>query len=42
MLRFTPVTNQFYVEVKGFDQNRALYVEARALDDDRGGEDEGL
>ena len=42
LLRFTPVTNQFYVEVKGFDQNRALYVEARALDDDRGGEDEGL
>ena len=35
-LRFTPVSNEFYVEVRGFDPNRALYVDARALEDDRG------
>jgi hypothetical protein len=36
VLKFTPVTNAFYVEVKGFDPNRALYADARARDDDEG------
>src|SRR5690606_12254609 len=35
VLRFTPVINQFYVEVRGFDANRALHVDARALDDEQ-------
>lgn len=35
ILRFTPVTNEFYVEVKGFDPNRALHADARALDDEQ-------
>ncbi len=35
VLRFTPVTNEFYVEVRGFDANRALHADARALDDDQ-------
>jgi len=33
VLRFTPVTNEFYVEVRGFDRNRALYADTRVLDD---------
>lgn len=35
VLRFTPVTNEFYVEVRGFDANRALHADARALEDDQ-------
>lgn len=35
VLRFTPVTNEFYVEVRGFDANRALHVDARGLDDEQ-------
>jgi hypothetical protein len=35
VLRFTPVTNEFYVEVRGFDANRALHADARALDDNQ-------
>jgi hypothetical protein len=34
VLRFTPVTTEFYVEVRGFDPNRALHADARALDDE--------
>jgi hypothetical protein len=33
VLRFTPVTNEFYVEVRGFDPNRALHADVRALED---------
>lgn len=35
ILRFTPVTNEFYVEVRGFDPNRALHADARALEDEQ-------
>ena len=33
ILRFTPITNDFRVEVRGFDSNRALHADARVLDD---------
>lgn len=33
VLRFTPVRSDFYVEVRGFDVNRALYVDARSTDE---------
>lgn len=35
VLRFTPITNEFYVEVRGFDANRALHADARALEDEQ-------
>jgi hypothetical protein len=34
ILRFQPVTRDFYVEVRGFDVNRALYADARSIDEE--------
>jgi hypothetical protein len=33
VLRFTPVSRDFEVEVRGFDHNRALHVDPRTLDE---------
>jgi hypothetical protein len=33
LLRFTPIERDFYVEVRGFDVNRGLYVDARGIDE---------
>jgi hypothetical protein len=42
VLRFTPIERDFSVEVRGFDVNRGLHVDARAIDESAldGGEDE--
>jgi hypothetical protein len=33
VLQFTPIDRDFYVEVRGFDVNRGLYVDARGIDE---------